>query len=119
MDRASTQPSKIDTASDESLANNEDSAPVYSPQSASSAQSFFNSSERSQAPSQPQVSFNADSALLLLLSALLEEFRRHNDIEVFKLKLEADKKQADIESAENEHMEDEERFNAVRHSLYS
>lgn len=123
MDNANGQSPTKDTRFDDAKSCETDSMSVSSPHSAHSTQSFFNSSdsepERSQASDPQPMSLDRDSAILLLLSAVLQELKRHNDIEVIKLKLEEEKKQAEIERTEQEQIEDEERFNTIRHSLYS
>jgi len=115
MDKVNTQSLKNNTASDETTSSDTESMLGSSPQSATSAQSFFNSSERSQTPSQPQIPFNPNSAFLLLLSGIWQELQKHNNIELLKLKLEADKTQAEIENAEQEKLEDKKRFESVGH----
>lgn len=96
---------------------------VSSPDSAHSRQSFFHASEseieRSETPPQEPMALDRDSAILLLLSAVLQELKRHNDLELYKLKIEEQKKQAKMECAEQERIEDEKHFNSIRNSMYS
>lgn len=123
MDNANGQSPTKYTQFDDAQSSERDRMSVSSPRSTHSTQSFFNSSdsepEQSQASDPQPMSLDRDSAILLLLSAVLQELKRHNDIELFKLKLEEEKKQAEIERAEQEQIEDDERFNSIRDSLYS
>lgn len=96
---------------------------VSSPDSAHSRQCFFHSSEQEIEQSDPSpqepMALDRDSAILLLLSAVLQELKRHNDLELYKLKIEEQKKQAEMECAEQERIEDEKHFNSIRNSMYS
>lgn len=74
----------------------------------------------------PQVQLTLDPQVLLLWTALIEELRTRNDIELVKIKLadlqkqqEAEQKQQEIEAAKKLEEEDQKRFEELRPTMYS
>ena len=103
-----TQTSEINVAPDS------ESVPKSSSPSAS-PQSFFSSSPRS---SQPQIQLSLDPATFLLLTAILNELKVQNDINIARLQIEAQEKQEALEAAKIAATEDAKRFEEIRPSLY-
>ena len=110
MDTIHTKSSEVSTPSS--------IAPLAPSPQSTSAPSFFNTALRPQVSSLSQQRVNLDPATFLLFTALLSEIKTQNDIALAKMKNEADEKQEALETAEKEKIDDENRFERVKYSMY-